>query len=152
MCRELSSDHHRASAAAWRAPNALDALIFYPDLVRIDWTRCPIIIHDDPGLLDLLGISISAFRTVTRVAETPGFVRSLRKLDKRLQKQWQIRKADLARSTALKSLDFKRWEPGGRGCFSVRVDSNFRAHLRYDSSDMTWAAESIDNHKAMGHG
>ncbi|MCR5977782.1 hypothetical protein GDN83_08520 [Gordonia jinghuaiqii] len=151
-CRQLSRDHHKSSAPTWRAPDALDPLIFYPGLVRVDWTRCPIIVHDRDDLLMTLGIGISAFRTILEITETSGFTRSLRKLDKRLQKQWQIRKADLKRSTALKSLDFKRWKPGGPNYYSVRVDSNFRAHLRYNPDETVWAAEDIGNHKAMGHG
>lgn len=151
-CRQLSRDHHKASKPSWHAPDALDPLIFYPGLVRVDWTRCPIIVHDRDDLLATLGIGISAFRTILQIRETSAFTRSLGKLDKRLQKQWQIRKADLKRSTALKSLDFKRWKPGGPNCYSVRVDSNFRAHLRYDPAEAFWAAEEIGNHKAMGHG
>ncbi|MET9202149.1 hypothetical protein [Gordonia sp. NPDC003585] len=151
-CGRLSHDYHGASEAPWHAPGALDPLIFYPNIVRIDWTRCPIIIHDSGKLLEQLGIGISSFRAIASIVETAGFTKSLCKLDRRLQRQWQMRKDDLARSTDLRSLDFKRWKPGGKDCYSVRVDGNYRAHLRYNSSEFTWAAEQIGDHKRMGHG
>ena len=140
------------SGAAWHVPDALDTLIFYPDPIRIDWTRCPIIVHDRHDLRRQLGIGISFFDKVVELVETPAFRRALEKLDQRLQKQWTTRKVDLGRSTALKSLDFKQWKKGGDGCYSVRVDGNYRAHLRYDRETSVWLAEQIGNHKAMGHG
>ena len=65
---------------------------------------------------------------------------------------WERRKADLARSVSLSSLGFQRWKPGGADCYSVRVDGNYRAHLRRDSANGSWIAEAIGDHKSMGHG
>src|SRR6202000_2973936 len=98
------------SDSEWTSPETLDALIFYPDLIRIDWTRCPIIVLDEHGLQSALGIGISVFNTVESIEETEDFTRACAKLDRRLQKLWGLRKRDLARSTALKSLDFKQWK------------------------------------------
>lgn len=151
-CYELSEMYQHASAALWRSPEALDALIFYPDLIRIDWTRCPIIVLDEHDFQRRLGIQISYFGSVEIVKETTSFKRSLSKLDGRLQKIWLTRKRDLARSTALKSLDFKQWKMDGRDVYSVRLDGNYRAHLRYDRDCTTWYAERVGDHKAMRHG
>jgi len=152
QCFELSDMYQHESSSTWTSPETLDALIFYPDLIRIDWTRCPVIIVDEHNLRDALGITITYFEMVKSIEETADFVKSYRKLDRRLQKLWTIRKQDLARSTALKSLDFKQWKTEGSDVYSVRLDGNYRAHLRYDRGRTTWYAEGIGNHKAMGHG
>jgi hypothetical protein len=149
---ELSEMYQHESGASWLSPEALDALIFYPDLIRIDWTRCPIVVLDEHDLQRKLGIGVSYFDAVEIFEETDSFKRSLTKLDRRIQKLWTIRKKDLARSTALKSLDFKQWRNGGPDIYSVRVDGNYRAHVRYDRDGSVWLAEQIGNHKAMGHG
>lgn len=151
-CFELSEMYQHESDSQWTSPETLDALIFYPDLIRIDWTRCPIVVLDEHGLQTALGIGVSYFDTVEFIEEADGFTRSYDKLDRRLQNLWDLRKRDLARSTALKSLDFKQWKTGGTDVYSVRVDGNYRAHLRYDRDRSTCYAERIGNHKAMGHG
>lgn len=151
-CYELSEMYQHASLAPWHSPEALDALIFYPDIVRIDWTRCPIFVLDEHDLQRTLGIGVSYFDAVEIFEETDSFKRSYSKLDRKLQKIWGTRKNDLARSTALKSLDFKQWKKDGRDVYSVRLDGNHRAHLRYDRDRTVWYAEQIGDHKAMGHG
>ncbi|KUI27326.1 hypothetical protein [Mycobacterium sp. GA-2829] len=151
-CSWLADMYHQVSKTSWHVPHELDTLIFYPNPVRIDWTRCPIIVDDPVHLLQRLGIGISLFRAVEDVEETPKFQSALSKLDPKLQKQWLKRKADLARSTALKSLDFKQWKKAGPNVYSVRVDGNYRAHLRHDRDEQVWFAEAIGNHKKMKHG
>lgn len=151
-CRYLSDDYHQVSPAAWHVPHASDTLMLYPDPTGVDWSRCPIILIDDQDVLRQLGISVSYFQSVAKVFETTKFQRELAKLDRRLQELWQMTKRDLARSTSLKSLDFKQWKKGGRDWYSVRVTGNFRAHLRYDRAKSVWFAEEIGDHKAMGHG
>jgi hypothetical protein len=126
--------------------------MLYPDPTRVDWSRCPIILTDDHNLLQQIGISIAYFQSVPEVFETAKFQRALVKLDRGLQQLWQMTKRDLARSTSLKSLDFKQWKKGGRDWYSVRVKGSFRAHLRYDRDRSAWFAEAIGDHKTMGHG
>lgn len=152
QCFELSEMYQHESSSTWTSPESLDALIFYPDLIRIDWTRCPIIISDEYGLREALGIGISHFEMVDFIEETDSFAKSVGKLDRRLQNLWATRKQDLARSTALKSLDFKQWKPSGKDVYSVRLDGNFRAHLRYDRDTSKWFAEQVGDHKMMRHG
>lgn len=151
-CSELSVMYQNESEPSWRPPEALDALIFYPDLIRIDWTRCPILVLDEHGLQAALGISVSYYPVVTDIEETAKFERSLRKLDGSVQKRWQESKDKLALSTSLHSLGFQRWKKDGADCFSVRVGGNYRVHLRRDRSGSKWFAEAIGNHKEMGHG
>lgn len=45
-CADNAHDYHRVSAAPWHAPDAFDAIVMYPDVIRIDWTRCPIILQN----------------------------------------------------------------------------------------------------------
>jgi DNA-binding MarR family transcriptional regulator len=90
---ELSEMYQHESREEWRSPETLDALIFYPDLKRIDWTRCPIVILDDHDLRGALGLEISNFQMVEFIEETDGFRRSLSKLDRRLQQLWTARKS-----------------------------------------------------------
>jgi hypothetical protein len=147
-CRKLSASFQDARVL----PDGLDTLIFYPDIIRIDWRRCPIIVHDRLGLLESLGIGISLFDAIPTIVESPTFVRGLRKLDTRIQRKWQRRKDDLARCVQLKGNGFQQWERGGSDCYSVNVDGNYRVHLRRDRESDTWIAESIGDHKSMGHG
>ncbi|WP_232525769.1 MULTISPECIES: hypothetical protein [Mycobacterium] len=151
-CSYLSDNYYQVSAAAWHVPHAFDTVMLYPNPSRIDWSRCPIILIDDHKFLEQLGISVSYFRSVPELHETARFQRALVKLDRRLQEPWLMTKRDLARSTSLKSLDFKQWKKGGKDCYSVRVKGSFRAHVRYDRGKAVWFAEAIGDHKAMGHG
>lgn len=151
-CADNAHDYHRVSAAPWHAPDAFDAIVMYPDVIRIDWTRCPIILQDQFDLRRRLGLDISLFRTLERIEETASFRRAHDKLDKPLRSLWAKRKLQLAQSTSLRSLDFKQWKPGGEDTYSVRLDGNYRAHLRRDRVQDVWYAMTIGNHKDMGHG
>lgn len=152
QCSQLSDDYHGASSAQWFVPDEFDTGMLYPNPVQIAWTRCPIILQDQYDLQRHLGIGISYFRSVGRITETPSFERSLTKLSTHLQRQWSKVKATLAITTAGSGSDFKRWKPGGKDCYSVRVGRAFRAHLRYERHSSTWIAEAIGDHKTMGHG
>jgi hypothetical protein len=152
-CRDLSyvlqvggSNHQEVD------PDALDTLLFYPDPFRIDWRRCPILIHDKLGLLQTLGVDVSFFEAIACITESQPFLKALAKLGATYAAKWQRRKADLARSINLNGLGFQRWKPGGSDCYSVRLDGNFRVHLRRNATKDAWIAEQIGDHKSMGHG
>jgi hypothetical protein len=159
-CRKLSTSFQHEGERdlergdwQWYVPDTvLDTLIFYPDAIRIDWRRCPIIVYDRLGLLHSLGIGISFFEVISSIIETPAFLKALARLDSRIQNIWHRRKADLARSVRLKGLGFQQWQPGGTDCYSVNVDGNYRAHIRRDRQSQAWIAEAIGDHKSMGHG
>lgn len=152
-CSELSVAYQQSSAPAWQPlERGIDTLIFYPDLIRIDWTRCPVIILDRHNLRGALGIGISYFQSITDIEETENFSRILKKLDKRLQMRWEASVEKLALSTSFNSLNFQPWKKDGSDYYSVNLDGNYRVHLRYDRTRTKWFAESIGTHKAMGHG
>jgi hypothetical protein len=150
-CRELSADYQGA-AERWQVPEALDTLLLFPDPFRIDWRRCPIIFFDRHDLARRLGVKVDFFTSIPaeNITETPKFQKALGKLDPGIRKLWPKRKALLAQSTSLSSLDFKQWKPGGPDAYSMRIDGNYRAHLHHDR-DERWSAVGIGSHKDMGH-
>jgi len=149
-CRALSANFETTSAGEWEVPaDVLDTLIFYPNPFQIDWRRCPILVFDRFGILNTLGIGVDFFETITGVVESPSFLRDLRKHGRQLEDKWDRRKERLSRSVGH---EVERWRPGGPNCYSVRIDDNFRAHLRRDPANGSWIAESVGDHKSMGHG
>ena len=112
-CRDQSVTYQHGSNSHWSVPGSFDALLLYNDPVRIDWTRCPIIVFDEKRLLSQLGIRFSYFQSIARISETLNFQRRISKLGKRVQDLWEKRKHALSMSTSLTSLDFKRWRPSG---------------------------------------
>ena len=83
------------------------------------------------------------------IEESKKFVKSLKRFHQ-LKQKWEATKVKLFREPGMNGTDFKEWEAR---CFSVRVDKNFRAHLkpRNDFSGV-WEALDIGDHKSMGHG
>jgi hypothetical protein len=107
---------------------------------------------DKLGILKTLSIDLSFFETITGIVESQSFLKAIDKLGSRIETIWLRRKDDLARSVNLNALGFERWKPGGRDCYSIRLDGNFRVHLRRDVERECWIAESLGDHKFMGHG
>ena len=152
-CRALSANFAEATPDNIAlSVHALDTLMFYPNPFQIDWRRCPILVHDRLGILNTLAIGVDLFEAIGEIAEFAAFSKSIARLGPSMTELWERRKADLARSVSLSSLGFQRWKPGGADCYSVRVDGNYRAHLRRDSANGSWIAEAIGDHKSMGHG
>jgi len=89
---------------------------------------------------------------VRSVTETKSFTISLATKYASLRERWDDTKRKLIANPALPGLDFKRWDKS-TGYWSVRINDNFRAHLRpIPKSSGTWEAEEFGPHKAMGHG
>lgn len=66
-------------------------------------------------------------------------------------RKWEDTKRKLLENRTLRGLNFKKWPKEGRDVYSVRVDDNFRAHLRHQGNG-SWLAFLIGTHKEMGHG
>jgi hypothetical protein len=89
---------------------------------------------------------------VRNVTEAKSFSNSLTSKYASLKDRWDDTKRKLITNPALPSLDFKRWDKS-TGHWSVRINDNFRAHLRPISKESgTWQADEFGTHKAMGHG
>ena len=68
-----------------------------------------------------------------------------------LKESWESTKSKLLSDSLLSGLDFKPWKKDGRDCCSVRINRNFRAHLRHIGNG-SWHAYVLGSHKELGHG
>ena len=68
-----------------------------------------------------------------------------------LQSRWEHTKSKLLENRLLHGLNFKPWPKDGPRSYSVRVDDNFRAHLRHEGAGQ-WVAYILGPHKKLGHG
>jgi len=123
----------------------------FPIRPRIDWRYCPIHLVDDsmrigmpPGWLDF-------FSRLSAIEESEDFKKKLGKLALPIQRAWERMKQKLGLAITA-GADFKKWDKGGNGLYSVRVNDNFRAHLQRRTESDDWLAVAIGNHKEMGHG
>lgn len=141
----LRQDVSRFGPVDWRALAGFD---HSPDP---DWQGVPIILVDD-FLHGRHLLSPAFIRAIEHVEETERFQSSLSKLGGSAERLWKGTKRKLAETVSIPGLDFKRWDAGGKDVFSVRVDQNLRAHLRFEARGQRWIAEKIGGHRAMGHG
>jgi len=89
---------------------------------------------------------------VRDISETPTFTNLLNSKYTSLEGRWLETKKRLIQNSALPGLDFKRWDKA-TGHWSVRINNNFRAHLRpVQNITGKWMAEEFGPHKALGHG
>jgi len=89
---------------------------------------------------------------VLSVTESPKVQKLLLSKFKSIKTKWNDTKKKLIKDSAIPGLDFKRWDKK-EGLWSVRVDLNFRAHIRaIKPKEGAWEAVEIGPHKAMGHG
>jgi hypothetical protein len=68
-----------------------------------------------------------------------------------LKAAWEETKRKLLVEALARGLNFKPWPKAGRDCCSVRVDQNFRAHLRHLGAGV-WEVFEIGPHTKLGHG
>ena len=68
-----------------------------------------------------------------------------------LRSRWEQTKSKLLENRLLHGLNFKPWPKDGPERYSVRVDDNFRAHLKHLGAGH-WDAYVLGPHKALGHG
>jgi hypothetical protein len=123
----------------------------FPIRPRIDWRYCPIHLVDDSVRLGIPPAWLSCFYRLSAIEETEEFTKKLKKLAPPIQRAWMRSKERL--SVAITSgADFKKWDKGGKDLFSVRINDNFRAHLRRREETDDWLAVEIGSHKEMGHG
>jgi len=64
---------------------------------------------------------------------------------------WENTKDKLLKDPLASGLNFKPWPKDCKECCSVKVDKNYRAHLRHLGGG-SWEAYKIGSHKEMGHG
>lgn len=130
-----------------------DFLPLYPRFPQQDWQYCPIHIIHDQERFNLPLASLDLFRFIPSLIETDKFLKALKKLPTDIQSKWEKAKVILRTTTSMAGLDFKFWEKkDSLSIYSIRLNRSYRAHLGYDSSEKSWHALSVGNHKQMGHG
>ena len=85
---------------------------------------------------------------VTRVIDNKEVQKKLSSKYRNLQEKWTQTKNKLIENRLLRGLNFKPW---GENSYSVRVDDNFRVHLKNQGGGI-WEAYEIGPHKKLGHG
>jgi len=86
------------------------------------------------------------------IKEAQSFANLLNSKHQNLRNLWQETKKKLLQDPSLPGLNFKRW-PKEPGYWSVRINSNFRAHLRpLTGTSGVWEAAKFGTHNTMGHG
>lgn len=89
---------------------------------------------------------------IQNITEAKSFSSLLESKYASLKRRWDDTKRKLIANSALPGLNFKPWDRS-TGYWSVRINDNFRAHLRpIQNSNGTWEAKDFGPHKAMGHG
>jgi hypothetical protein len=68
-----------------------------------------------------------------------------------LKSKWKQTKTKLIENRLLHGLNFKPWPKDGPDRYSVRIDDNFRAHLKHLGAGQ-WLAYVLGPHKKLGHG
>lgn len=124
----------------------------YPAFRPYELSRCPVHVLLDQVRFGLGDLPFFLINAVQIAEESDDFLKKLRRLPSYAGRKWEKTRKLLAQSTTVPGLDFKPWAPGGKGCFSVRVDASLRVHLRFDAGAAKWMAESIGFHAEMGHG
>ena len=59
--------------------------------------------------------------------------------------------ANAVENRLLHGLNFKPWPKDGPDRYSIRIDDNFRAHLKHLGAGK-WIAYVLGPHKKLGHG
>jgi hypothetical protein len=88
---------------------------------------------------------------VRRVTEGEDVLKLLSGRFSQMKKDWESTKQKLLTDSLMPGLNFKPWRKDGRDCCSVRIDRNFRAHLRHLGAG-EWLTYIIGSHKELGHG
>lgn len=146
---------HSKSGAAntnlWDPSKGYDWEAQFPVRPRIDWRFCPIHVVDDGAMLGIPPGWLSFFSRLTAIDETEKFRDQFHSLSPPIQRAW-VRVKERLKVAITRGADFKKWEQEGPDVYSVRVNDNFRAHLRHRNPPGDWLALKIGNHKEMGHG
>ncbi len=92
------------------------------------------------------------FPLVRVISESDDVAKKIATRYQNLRQQWVATKDKLVRATGAAGLNFKQWKPSP-GLWSVRVNDNFRAHLRaIDTTKGIWEVVEFGPHTELGHG
>jgi hypothetical protein len=152
-CNDLAIGYIDSIIAQTEGIDAINYMALYPLWPDIDWQLCAVHIIHDEHRLDLPILDILRFANISAISETDRFEKEYLALPKAIRTKWEKAKRQLQHSTALSGLDFKLWERrDGEPIYSVRLSKSHRAHIRYNRDEKAWYADSVGDHKQMGHG
>jgi hypothetical protein len=137
--------------ALWDGSAGYDWAAQFPIVPKIDWRYCPIHIVNDGHRLGIPADWLNFFSKLSGISESKKFRKRIAALPEPVQRAWERTKVKLQASITT-GADFKKWFPGGRDVFSVRVNADIRAHLQYRRQTADWLAVTIGSHREMGHG
>jgi hypothetical protein len=135
----------------WSDKFGFDWARFFPISPQIDWRFCPIFLVDDTKKYGVNSGWLEYLTSIPLIEENFSFQNQLSKLGQNIRKAWDRTKFRLQQQIT-PGADFKKWPPGGDNVYSVRINDNFRAHLKGVPGDKNWVAIGIGSHKNMGHG
>lgn len=127
--------------------SGVDITAFYSLADNLDANQCPITIIHNEDRFGIPQIGTNFILKIPTIVETEAFQKACKKLDKSLRQRWEKKKRLLA-ETIPRHPEFEKFAD----LFSLRLNDNYRVHLR-PSNDMTvWEAIAVGTHKEMGHG
>lgn len=117
---------------------------------RSELAQCPVQVIRDEGSVGLPNSAVRLILRMCNIREGDRFQRRLQRLDRSLQKRWAAMKQQLL-ATVPRSARLEKMRGASGDLFSVRLNDNFRVHLRMEAHEV-WQAVDIGSHKEMGHG
>lgn len=125
----------------------VDITAFYTLAERLDASQCPITIIHNEDRFGIPQIGTNFILKIPTIVESESFQKTFRKLDLSLQKRWKKKKQQLA-ETIPRHPEFEKFAD----VFSLRLNDNYRVHLRPSNDMAVWEAIAVGTHKEMGHG
>lgn len=136
---------------AARNPSLPVSLIDWPrlfDLAPSELLNCPVHIIADDHAVGLPPLAPRMLAAIPSLRETPKFQRQFRRLARPMQEAWNRKKTRLAHSVPGHP-EFEKLKD--RDLYSIRVNRQYRAHLRPIPGRSDWEAVEIGTHTELGH-
>ena len=122
-----------------------------PAPLEIESGDCPVHVIHDEGIVGLPEPALQLITRIPSVTETDGFRHQFARLGGPLQRRWERLKAVL-RDGIPRSARFTKMKTAGENVYSLRLNDNFRVHVRLVKGSQDWEAFGVGSHAAMGHG
>ena len=117
--------------------------------LNFTYATCPEYIVEPLSLSNYIDRAL-IFPTVRRINDSADVTEKIKRKYRNIRNQWEKTKSKLVAHPEAPGLNFKPWDDG---LWSVRVNKNFRAHLRRNTKIRGfWDTIDIGPHAKMGHG
>jgi len=129
----------------------LDGGAWLPEASTEILQQCPLILLDDSQRWGIPAASARLIPAISQIIERPRFLDRLAGLDPSLRRRWERKKTEL-RVRLPRHPEFEKLKGTPSGLFSLRLNDNFRVHLRPLPGSVVWEAIEVGTHKELGHG